>query len=132
MAIELCTPFRSRDMQLLSSPTLRFQMANIYRLCRILLGRWALTVFFGVTRDPIGHIGEGIVWLPFLSQIDPIFPLLLLQYIIPNNSFAIKTHAIFTSIPYLYRTLPYTMHFFCFPRHAQYIEVRLYSVPIIS
>ena len=31
-----------------------------------------LTVFFGDTRDPIGYIGEGIVWLPFLSQFDPI------------------------------------------------------------
>ena len=31
-----------------------------------------LRLFFGVTRDPIGHIGEGIVWLSFFPQFDPI------------------------------------------------------------
>ena len=51
-------------------------MVNVYWLWRILLGSWVLTVFFGVIWDPIGHIGEGIIWLPFLSQFDPIFPLL--------------------------------------------------------
>ena len=48
-------------------------MVNVYWLWRILLGRWAVTLFFGVTRDPIGHIGEGIVWLPFFMRFGPIW-----------------------------------------------------------
>ena len=64
-------------MQFLSLLISRFQMVNVYWLWRILLGSWAVTLFFGVTRDPIGNIGEGIVWLPFILQINPIYPLLL-------------------------------------------------------
>ena len=56
-------------MPFLSLLISRFQMVNFDGLWRIFLVELALTVFFGGTRDPIGHIGEEIVWLGLFSQI---------------------------------------------------------------
>ena len=35
-------------------------------------GSISLQYFFGVTRDKIKHIGEGIIWLSFISQVDSL------------------------------------------------------------
>ena len=54
-------------------------MANFDGLWRILPGKYVVRVFFGGYWDPIGHIGEGIVWLPIIFQFGPYlanFPLL--------------------------------------------------------
>ncbi len=44
-------------------------MANFDGLWRILPGKYVVRFFFGGYWDPIGHIGEGIVWFRLFSQI---------------------------------------------------------------
>ena len=79
VVIELSTPFRSWDMIYLSLRLSRFQMAIFYGLWTFLLGKYVVRFFFGGYWDPIGHIGEGIDWLPIIFHFGPYranFPLL--------------------------------------------------------